>query len=42
MKYILQKLKNLHSGFFDETNAIKKKQLKNEIDHIEKELIRIS
>lgn len=42
LKYVLQKLKSLHKSFFDENNAIRKQQLKNEIDWIEKKLIRIS
>jgi len=39
---ILKRLKFLHKIFFQEKDNIKKKSLKTEIDHIEKELIRIS
>lgn len=39
---ILKRLKYLHKKFFQEKDNQVKKQLKTEIDHIEKELIRIS
>lgn len=39
---ILKRLKFLHKVFFQEKDNNKKKNLKTEIDHIEKELIRIS
>ncbi|MDD4151578.1 MAG: Eco57I restriction-modification methylase domain-containing protein [Candidatus Gracilibacteria bacterium] len=39
---ILKRLKYLHKIFFQEKDNNKKKSLKTEIDHIEKELIRIS
>ena len=39
---ILKRLKFLHKIFFQEKDNNKKKTLKKEIDHIEKELIRIS
>lgn len=38
----LKRLKYLHKKFFQEKDNVNKKKLKEEIDHVEKELIRIS
>jgi hypothetical protein len=42
MDDVLKRLKYFHKIFFQEKDNNKKSELKEKIDHIEKELIRIS